>query len=695
MRKRQTGKLIMALMVSIELIAPWLPPAAAGRAQTARPLAPAATAAPVATAGAEAQPAQPSVRLRAASGATIRFTTQNGATIDGVPPRSSDIPYLVLYRNGEMTPPDQRTLIVELVDLALPPAGVTATLSVETEHVDPDTAGDEAPTIPAWHETRRLPGTPAAVQPGVSMRFSHTFDDSVPAGGRTVATPSDYFRLSVTVTSAAGPVLDYRQDHAFLMEEQWMVLLPDVAEEAPGAAPDALVVYYTNMVPFRKDARDPGTWVRRDDVSDYVGSELLPAMVRAFRVQTDEWGFPWHKEWTGYRAPQERDRLSVALTDGQEWFHDEAPSGGHSGISLNVNGRKKEYLTLTDALMSTFHHELFHNQQLSLFQHLGGRGRVDAAWDFVMEGTAVLASSVAQPEVQFSRTWGLRRYMTDAVGFAGWDGVVDGDLNQSYTRMNGYHAAVYWRFLYEQCGGMSDGVENPARGMAVIRQVLLALYESTLAAGGKAPDVVETMPGILGRALAASSCPFTTYAGSLEAFARALYGLGLEDGRCAEPGLPVGCGLYDPHGVYRNPPVHTLIYSGTETVYGAQDQDKPAGIPSSYGIDLIKVVLDSHAAGPAVAVDLYAAAGGLADLTVQVLPLLDARDGVVPRAAGAVLAGRTVRTTANPDGHVSLVVPEPDMAGVTRLGLVIVRTDTRESSDVNGAYTLVLRPASR
>jgi hypothetical protein len=58
-------------------------------------------------------------------------------------------------------------------------------------------------------------------------------------------------------------------------------------------------------------------------------------MIEAFRVQTEEWGFPWHHEWTSYR-PEEADRLSVALSDGRTWFHGWAPATAHSGISLRI-----------------------------------------------------------------------------------------------------------------------------------------------------------------------------------------------------------------------------------------------------------------------------------------------------------------------------------------------------------------------
>ena len=209
--------------------------------------------------------------------------------------------------------------------------------------------------------------------------FVHEFGTTVPSGPGHIATPTDYFRYKVTVTDAdhpaANPLYILSQDYAFLMENQWIARLPEVREASPGAAPDELIVYYCDMFPFRKDDLDPNTWLPREKVTAYVGTELVPQMVEAFRVQSDEWGFPWTDAWTSYRA-EDAERLSVALGDGQTWFHGPAPARGDARISINVSSRDNaDYDTLADALMSTFHHELFHNLQRNLNLNLGGDGR--------------------------------------------------------------------------------------------------------------------------------------------------------------------------------------------------------------------------------------------------------------------------------------------------------------------------------
>jgi len=86
----------------------------------------------------------PTVRVRAASGANIRFRPQDGRSGDPISPRGRDIPHLVLHRNGALTNPDERTLIVKVTGIDVPPPGVTVTLSVETQHGDPDPVEESA-----------------------------------------------------------------------------------------------------------------------------------------------------------------------------------------------------------------------------------------------------------------------------------------------------------------------------------------------------------------------------------------------------------------------------------------------------------------------------------------------------------------------------------------------------------------------
>ena len=636
----------------------------------------------------------PAVTMRAASGATIRFRTQNGEKVDGVPSEMWDLPHLVLQRSGALTDPQERTVLVEVTGIDVPPDGVTVTLSIQTQHGDPDMHSDSPPRIQVWRESQRIVNASRNTQAGVTVVLEHVFDGTVMTDAGALATPTDYFRYDLVVTDAHHPATNPRytfsRDYAFLMENQWVAPLPEVREASVGAAPDELVVYYCDMFPFRRDDDNPTTWLPRERVEGYIRAELIPAMAEAYRVQTDVWGFPWYEEWTSYRPRRNAERLSVALTDGETWFHDEAPRQGHAGISLNVSRVKEEYDTLTDGLMSVFHHELFHSHQRNIYQHHGGDGRVGGAknaWDFFAEGTAVLASSVGQPDVEFSQTQGLRAYTFNASVFLGRAGRSAGDLNKSYERMYPYDAAAYWRFLYEQCGGMGNPVEDPAAGMQVIRQALNVLYAGDVVDIGASNDLIETMPAIMTQALRDSSCPFKTYDESLQAFARAIYLLRLEGGRCTAPGFPTGCGFYDPQGLYPDPPYSTILYAGEVITYTELSQPYPAGIPSSFGMDFVEVALAPSLGGQSLTLEFHSARGGEAEFAVQVWSLMVPRDGARPRPASAV-----VLSTTDSDGHLSHVIPAINTAECNRLGLVITRIDAQESLDPEGAYTVVLHP---
>ena len=646
--------------------------------------------------GAEAPPLEPvsvpAIALRAASGSTIPFVTQNGKTIGGIRPQTLELPHLVLYRNGVLSDSVERTLILEVAGIEVPPSGVTVTLTVETEHGDPDPGKRAGQRIPVWQATRRIAGITQGTQTNVTVPFVHEFSDIAASELGTVATPTDYFGVEVRVTDAAHPTADplygFSEGHAFLLESQWVARLPEVSEDTAGAAPDELIVYYCDMFPFRKGPHEPTTWLPRDRVTNYVGAELVPQMVEAFRVPTDEWGFVWYDEWTGYRS-EDTERLSVALTDERTWFHGSAPSGGHSGISIRVKGgNNAPFDTLTDGIVSTFHHELFHNLQRGISLHSGGDGRVggaENAWKFFSEGTAVLAESAGQPRGQFTQTLPARTYMSYANGYIWRGGGRARGLNVDYGEMDPYQAAVYWRFLYEQCSGMAEGVENPAAGMQVIRGALTALYSGEVVDIRSSTDLVGALAAIMDQAIAGSSCSFQTYEESLRAFSRALYGLRLQGGSCIEPGTPAGCGPYDPYHQYREPPLSTIVYTGTDRTY--RDQ-----IGSSFGIDMIDVVLDPAADGQPLTIEIRGAPGSEATLNVELVPLVDSEDRTDPRPMAVERDAFEIHARVDPDGSQIYVIPAIRTTDRSRLGLIVTRLDAREALDPVGAYTIVLHP---
>jgi hypothetical protein len=642
----------------------------------------------------------PAVTSRAASRATAVFMTQNGQAVGDVPSQASDVPHLVLYRNGALTAPDERTLRVEVTGFEVPATGVTVTLQVETQHGDPDLGGSPDSRIPVWRASQWIAKPSGTARVGDRATFSLEFGETAMSGAEAVATPTDYFRYDVVITDgdhpATHPLYAFGADYGFLMENQWIAPLPEVQETSPGAAPDELVVYYCDMFPFQRDGEDPTTRMLRAEIPSYVRGELVPRMVEAFRVETDDWGFPWHDRWTSYRSegPQGTERLSVALSDGQTWFHGRAPDKGHAGISIRVTGGPNVwYDTLTDGIMNTFYHELFHSLQRNINQMSGGNGDIDGAKDgsqFISEGTADLASAVGQPAVQFAQSLRPRAYVFDANSYMGGDGYV-GELNTSYARLRPYYAAIYFRFLYERCGGMQDGVEDPAAGMRVIKRTLAALYSRDVGNIRSSGDLVVALPRVMDQALEGSACPFRTYEESLVEFARTVYALRLDGGRCAEPGVPAGCGFYDPNDLYRNPRMDTIAYVGTAITYAAADQLFPAGIRSSFGVDLVDVVLDPAANGQPLTIEFYGAPAADAVFHVQLWKLIDPGGGARPRRIPSQVAAPEVLAPTNADGHLVYAIPAVDTAAYNRLGLIITRIDAHEGSDPIGEYTIVLR----
>jgi hypothetical protein len=474
--------------------------------------------------------AKPSVALQAGSGASIEFIPQNGRTVDRVPPQKLNLPHLVLYRNGELTNPDERTVIVEVSGIEVPPPGITVTLALETLHEDPDQGGIDRSRISVLRESKWIPNSETITHTDITVTFVHEFSARVVSGAVSVPTPTDYFRYDIFVTDndhpITNPVHTFSDDFGFLMENQWIASLPEVQEEAEGAAPDELVVYYCDMFPFQDDTLDRSTWVLRESVQGYVESTLGPAMVEAYRIQSDEWGFTWNQVWTSYRSGEDVERLSVALTDGRTWFHGMAPSIGHAGISLKVKAgqylTRANYDNLTDKLMSVFQHELFHNLQRNIELHNGGNGDLDGkdgTWKYFSEGTAVLASSVGKAGLSFSHHSGAVKTTFNVDTFR----VADIQKHQAET--NHDHAALYWRFLYEQCGGMKNGVEDTGAGMSIIKRILDVLYSKEIVDIHTSSDLAAGMPAVMDQALKDSTCPFNTYEESLLAFTQAINAL--------------------------------------------------------------------------------------------------------------------------------------------------------------------------
>jgi hypothetical protein len=346
--------------------------------------------------------------------------------------------------------------------------------------------------------------------------------------------------------------------------------------------------------------------------------------------------------------------------------------------------------------MAAFHHELFHSLQRNITQMHGGNGDVDGpedTWQFFSEGTAAMVPSVGQPGVQFDSSHAYASslaYVSHANRYMSGTGTV-GDLNTSYAGMSPYYAAMYWRFLYEQCGGMRDGIEDPTAGMQVIKRALTVLYSGEVVDIGSSTDLIGALPGIMEWTFEGSACPFTTYRESLIRFTSAMATLRLEGGRCTAPGIPAGCGFYDPNGAYRDPPLSTITYAGSPITYAGVDQPFPAGVSSSFGVDFVDVILDPASNGRPLTFDFYGASGAEAEFDVQLWKLMDLGGGAQPQRVPSHTAAPEVLMGADGDGHMVYTIEAIDTTAYNRLGLIITRVDAQESSDRVGAYTIVLR----
>ena len=625
----------------------------------------------------------------------IDFDPDNGQKNTPLQPSIVTIPHLVLKRDGQLTAPRERTLIVELRNLDLPRSPVEITLAVFTQHSDHSLEPGSRGQILVWQETRRI--SPDEIfSPGEPLTFQHEFTDALQWKGELVPTPTDYFQLELRITpadnSTHAPLFTFSQEYAFLMENQRLVALPEIPGHTQGAPPGELILYYCDMFPFQLDRDDPGTRMPREKIEPFLQTQLIPSLQAAFRDALEAWELPWYPEWSSYRLEDPPNRISLALTTRDIWFHGQSPDRGSAKMSISVNSKdNRAYHSLKDSLVSIFYHELFHNIQRSISLHFGGAGDVDGldnTWRFFSEGTAVLASSVGQPGLQFSPDPGLRAYFTNANGYLAGGGPVERDLNKSYQEIDPYHGAIYWRYLYEQCGGMHAGLENPAQGMQVIIQALHVLYAGEIVDIHASTAMIDHLPEIMDEAIQeAGTCPFADYRESLNQFAAALYQLQTANGRCLAPGLPEECGFYDPRDIYLDLHIPEIQFTSQAFTYDKSDQPFPAGIKSSYGIDFIQVKLSPAVDGKPLSIELISPEDSPAQFNLQVIKLKDVDANHRP----LLVEDRESQANFSPGGDVlRYSIPDLDFEAYNRLGIVITRVDNQESVDKQGEYELLI-----
>jgi hypothetical protein len=111
-----------------------------------------------------------------------------------------------------------------------------------------------------------------------------------------------------------------------------------------------------------------------------------------------------------------------------------------------------------------------------------------------------------------------------------------------------------------------------------------------------------------------------------------------------------------------------------------------AGIPTSFGIDMVEVVLDLDPEGCPSAVEFSGSPGAEARFVIQIWRLSATGEGSNIRPMGEMVS-------QFPAGQVAYLQTRDDPARYDGLGLVITRLDAREDMDGEGSYTIRLGPA--
>jgi hypothetical protein len=235
---------------------------------------------------------------------------------------------------------------------------------------------------------------------------------------------------------------------------------------------------------------------------------------------------------------------------------------------------------------------------------------------------------------------------------------------------------------------MQDGEEKPEAGLRIIREILEILYNNPNSAIGSVTNGMELMQIIIDTVFnleQGSLCPFQTFQQNLINFAEAIYLLQFEGGRCDEPGLPLGCGFYDPYKQYESPLVSEFKYGNPSEVYEGE-------INSSFGIDFVEVRLDGFESVRELQIDISGMQGGEAEFNVQVWKLItNGKDDETKQKLISAYNPEHFLVTKDSDIS-SLVISADELEVYDRLGFVITRLDMDEIQDPVGGYTINLVP---
>jgi hypothetical protein len=485
--------------------------------------------------------------------------------------------------------------------------------------------------------------------------------------------PSDFYRLRLT--DLAGQTL-WENAH---------VDRPDLVAldtwDVPVSPPYTVRIIYAALFPYGRADGDLGNQLPTGAVAGFIEGSFAPLISETWRTQVDDWGFgqPLHPDWDHDAVVEVIvNAAPFALMDGSGTYTILVGANDQPYLERRIWWRSSMaaygyYDTLENGYRALFAHEFFHLMQWNVLLNAGVPKHL---WLGVfIEPQADFAISAQYPELELDRTHLVTR-VSDYGASA--NRYLAHYLNSSYADSGGdgaqrYDLALYWRFLYEQYGGMD-----------IVRAAL-----EELASGAKSPDVVSEMAEVMNNAFARCGGPFPSFEASLEAFARANYGLRLENGRCAQQGPGVCAGrLYDPQALYSAPMLEAFLQiDGRNLTALVGKGDWSDGvyhgtIPASYGMDFIEVDLETAAAGQPMTIRVQGK-GQTARFSVQVWRLR--RGDLFPVA----VASAPEAVAQGPDGVYTIAVPQAG-SDCNRLALIITRIDPNETMDSAGAYSVTV-----
>lgn len=570
-------------------------------------------------------------------------------------PTPFDLPLLYLHHAREATPPVERTLTLFI-------SGSVGGREIEVE-------------LLSWHTN-------------VVTGERHRITKRLPLHSRTCTTDDP-----CTINWTLDPETVYSDFYTLRVRDEAGDLL---WENAHQDRPDLVVldrwdanidvytvrVTYATLFPFVQDKTDLQARLPPDGVTDFIADRFIPLILDTWHTQFYGWGFgPIHPGWdTDKMVEIFITTPPFALFDGTgiytvSRYADGSPYPERRLWWFSSSPAYDVYDSLETGYRALFSHEFFHMVQ---WNSLLSAGCSTDMWNnMFIEAQGKFVPSVQYPEFEIlgEHVAGVNsEYQSAARHFLAHS------LNASYgdleaDRSDRYDWALYWRFLYEQFGGM--GIVRASLEEMACR------YD---------PDIEATLPAVMDAAMARLNGPFATFEESLIAFAEANYALRLENGHCTARN-PDECEnkYYDPNHTYKSPPLENeMFYSGSPLTYGGT-------IPAGFGMDFVEISLDHDLTDQPLrltfqgegrfSVQIWELGGG-SGANTHALALASGTSSKIEQSRALTLHPSPIEK--NDEGLYVEWIPNLDPLTYDRLALIIVRLDADKSTASPGKYTIRL-----